>query len=106
MYLLFTIADTYAYLALPEGIADGDEPFQGDGDNAVDAAGEGNVDEGEGEGGEVGQEPDVEMLGEGGQAVLHKDPALKGKIEGQKLREKAYIIYIYNYKHTPYSYIQ
>ena len=35
------------------------------------------MDEGEGEGGEVGQEPDVEVLGKGGQAVLHKYPALK-----------------------------
>jgi hypothetical protein len=65
------------YLALPEGVADGHESLQGDGDDAVDAAGEGDVDEGEGEGGEVGQQPDVEGLGEGGQAVLHKYPALK-----------------------------
>ena len=67
------------HLALPEGVADGHESLQGNGDYAVDAAGEGDVDEGEGEGGEVGQQPDVEGLGEGGQAVLHKYPALKAR---------------------------
>ena len=77
IYLWLIAIRVKVYLALPEGIADCDEPLECNGDDAVDAAGEGDVDEGEGEGGEVGQEPDVEVLGEGGQAVLHKYPALK-----------------------------
>jgi hypothetical protein len=56
---MYSITNLSLYLTLSEGIADGDETLECDSDDAVDAASEGNVDEGEGEGGEVGQQPDV-----------------------------------------------
>ena len=48
------VAEAVAHVALLEGEADGEEPLDGDGDDGVDAAGEGDVDDGEDVGGDVG----------------------------------------------------
>ena len=56
------VAEATAHVALGEGEADGDEPLEGDGHHAVDAPRQGDVDDGEGVGRDVGVYPHVELF--------------------------------------------
>ena len=58
------VAEAVAHAALGEGEADCHEALQSHGHHAVHAASQGDVDDGDGEGGEVGQDPDHEVLGQ------------------------------------------
>ena len=51
------VAQAVAHVALLEGEADREEALDGDGDNSVDAAGEGDMDDRQDVGGDVGQQP-------------------------------------------------
>ena len=51
------VAQAVAHVALLEGEADREEALDGDGDDGVDAAGEGDVDDRQDVGGDVGQQP-------------------------------------------------
>ena len=55
------------YLTLLEWEANGEEPFDSHRNNAVDATSEGYVDDGKDVGSDVGKNPYVVLLGDGGQ---------------------------------------
>ena len=61
------VAKAVAHVALLEGKADCEEPLDGNSNDGVDAAGEGDVDDREDVGGDVGQQPGEIRIREAGQ---------------------------------------
>ena len=73
------VARAVPHGALAKGEADGDEALGGHGHDAVHAAGEGDVDDGDGVGRQEGEDPHREVLRHHRQRVLHEHRGLHNR---------------------------